>query len=41
MNRVFISSVQKEFAQERILLAKYFREDSLLNTFLNLSYLKK
>ncbi|MBL0097068.1 MAG: DUF4062 domain-containing protein [Bacteroidetes bacterium] len=33
MNRVFISSVQKEFAQERILLAKYFREDSLLNTF--------
>lgn len=31
--KVFISSVQKEFAEERKALAQYFREDDLLNTF--------
>ena len=33
MEKVFISSVQKEFAKERKALVKYFREDTLLNTF--------
>jgi len=33
MEKIFISSVQKEFAKERKSLAKYFREDSLLSTF--------
>ena len=33
MTRVFISSVQKEFAQERAALCKYIREDVLLCKF--------
>ena len=33
MTRVFISSVQKEFAQERKALCKYIREDVLLCKF--------
>jgi len=31
--KLFISSVQKEFATERIALAKYIREDTLLGSF--------
>ena len=31
--KIFISSVQSEFAKERILLAKYIREDALLGDF--------
>jgi len=31
--KVFISSVQKEFAEERKDLAHYFRNDALLHTF--------
>lgn len=33
MIRVFISSVQREFAEERQLLCKYLREDALLGKF--------
>lgn len=33
MIRVFISSVQREFAEERQLLCKYIREDALLGKF--------
>ena len=33
MTKVFISSVQKEFAQERAALGKYIREDVLLCKF--------
>ena len=33
MTRVFISSVQKEFASERKALCNYIREDSLLSKF--------
>ena len=33
MIRVFISSVQREFAEERVLLCKYLREDALLGKF--------
>ena len=33
MLRVFISSVQKEFSNERKALAKYIREDALLRRF--------
>ena len=31
--RIFISSVQKEFSEERKALAKYIREDALLRRF--------
>jgi hypothetical protein len=31
--KLFISSVQKEFATERIALAQYIREDTLLSSF--------
>ena len=31
--KIFISSVQGEFAKERVLLAKYIREDALLGDF--------
>ena len=33
-HRIFISSVQKEFAEERRLLAEYIRKDALLGVFL-------
>ena len=33
MVRVFISSVQKEFSEERRALVKYIREDALLRRF--------
>ncbi|MDA3854272.1 MAG: DUF4062 domain-containing protein [Bacteroidales bacterium] len=33
MHRVFISSVQREFAEERQMLADYFRTDPLLHLF--------
>lgn len=33
MTRVFISSVQKEFAGERKALCSYIREDSLMSKF--------
>ena len=33
--KVFISSVQNEFAKERAELASYFRKDPLLGTFFN------
>ena len=35
--RVFISSVQSEFARERKSLAKYIREDALLGDFFDVS----
>jgi hypothetical protein len=38
--KLFISSVQKEFAKERIALAQYIREDSLLSSFLKCFCLK-
>ena len=31
--KIFISSVQSEFAKDRMLLAKYIREDALLGDF--------
>ena len=31
--RIFISSVQKEFAEERRMLADYIRRDPLLGSF--------
>ena len=33
MKKIFISSVQKEFAKERMQLAKYIRNDPLLRLF--------
>ena len=33
MVKIFISSVQKEFAEERQLLCRYIREDALLGKF--------
>ena len=33
MEKIFISSVQKEFAQERRAVAEYLREDPLLGSF--------
>ena len=40
MIRVFISSVQAEFAKERKALCKYIREDAMLHRFFELPALE-
>ena len=37
--RIFISSVQREFANERRMLAEYIRTDALLGRFFDVSWI--
>ena len=41
MKKIFISSVQKEFAKERKQLAKYIRNDIILRHFFNVFLFEK